>query len=362
MKKIAFIKFAGMASGGVEKYLQTIACLLPKDEFEIDFFYTNAAPFINSSFVHPDNDDRRIKLMEDNGINLIKVNVEAKIGDKEPYEWINTDLWDLFDESKYYAVQTGRGGYPEYPFNLINDTKIIDSIHSFSGEDKPNIEKAILLCEWQLDKWSSSGGNKDKAVVIPGLISVPKKRKSNLRQKLGIPENAFVFGFHQGNRSEIFSPASLMAYSKIAHENNYFLIMGGAENHRDFANKMSNPNVRVLDHSSSVEEIHDFLSSIDVFAHARSDGEVCSAAIIEALYHEKPVISHPALNMGHKEQIEGCGKMVESVDQYACEMVCMEKNRNYYQGLSFKAGEKYKSKYSYDAVKDKILKVYREIE
>ena len=166
MKKIAFIKFARMASGGVEKYLQTIACLLPKDEFEIDFFYTNAAPFINSSFVHPDNDDRRIKLMEDSGINLIKVNVEAKIGDKEPYEWINTDFWDLFDESKYCAVQTGRGGYPEYPFNLINDAKIIDSIHSFSGEDKPNIEKAILLCEWQLDKWSSSGGNKDKGVVI----------------------------------------------------------------------------------------------------------------------------------------------------------------------------------------------------
>ena len=94
---------------------------------------------------------------------------------------------------------------------------------------------------------------------------------------------------------------------------------------------------------------------------ARSDGEVCSAAIIEALYHEKPVISHPALNMGHKEQIEGCGKMVESVDQYASEMVCMEKNRNYYNGLSLKAGEKYKSKYSYDVVKDKILKVYRDI-
>ena len=54
--------------------------------------------------------------------------------------------------------------------------------------------------------------------------------------------------------------------------------------------------------------------------------------------------------------------MVESVDQYASEMACMEKNRNYYHGLSLKAGEKYKSKYSYNVVKDKILKVYREIE
>ena len=35
--KLACIKFAGMASSGVEKYLQTITALLPKDKFDIDF-------------------------------------------------------------------------------------------------------------------------------------------------------------------------------------------------------------------------------------------------------------------------------------------------------------------------------------
>ena len=44
MIKIAFIKFGGMANGGTEKYLQTIAAHLPKDEFEVDFFYCDAAP------------------------------------------------------------------------------------------------------------------------------------------------------------------------------------------------------------------------------------------------------------------------------------------------------------------------------
>ena len=38
MIKVAFIKFGGMANGGTEKYLQTIAAHLPKDEFEVDFF------------------------------------------------------------------------------------------------------------------------------------------------------------------------------------------------------------------------------------------------------------------------------------------------------------------------------------
>ena len=38
MKKIrvAFIKFAGLAAGGTEKYLQTLATNLPKDEFEVE--------------------------------------------------------------------------------------------------------------------------------------------------------------------------------------------------------------------------------------------------------------------------------------------------------------------------------------
>ena len=48
MIKIAFIKFGGMAIGGTEKVLQTIAAELPKDQFEVDFFYCDAAPYILS--------------------------------------------------------------------------------------------------------------------------------------------------------------------------------------------------------------------------------------------------------------------------------------------------------------------------
>ena len=34
--KVAFIKFGGMAIGGPEKVLQSIAAELPIDEFEVD--------------------------------------------------------------------------------------------------------------------------------------------------------------------------------------------------------------------------------------------------------------------------------------------------------------------------------------
>ena len=72
MIKIAFIKFSGMATGGTEKVLQTIAAELPKDEFEVDFFYCDAASYIGSDFKHLDTDPSRIKYVKENGVNLIK--------------------------------------------------------------------------------------------------------------------------------------------------------------------------------------------------------------------------------------------------------------------------------------------------
>ena len=48
--KVAFIKFGGMAFGGTEKVLQTIDSELPKDKYNVDYFYCDAAPYIGSDY------------------------------------------------------------------------------------------------------------------------------------------------------------------------------------------------------------------------------------------------------------------------------------------------------------------------
>ena len=78
MIKIAFIKFGGMAIGGTEKVLQTIAAELPKDQFQVDYFYCDAAPYIGSDYKHIDTDPSRVEYCKENGINLIKFNVGFK--------------------------------------------------------------------------------------------------------------------------------------------------------------------------------------------------------------------------------------------------------------------------------------------
>jgi len=90
--KVAFIKFGGMANGGTEKYLQTIAAHLPKDEFEVDYFYCDAAPYIGSDFKHLDTDESRVEYTESHGVNLIKFDVEFNSFTREILNFFISDI------------------------------------------------------------------------------------------------------------------------------------------------------------------------------------------------------------------------------------------------------------------------------
>jgi len=320
-KKVAFIKFAGLSNGGTEKYLQSLAVIAKDMGFHVDYFYTNAAPFTNG-WAHPDNDPARKEWLESHGVNLIPIHVDYKIGDREPYEWMGTDLWENFDEDNYAFVQTARGGYPEYPFNLINKTPIIDSIHSTKGEDKENVHAAILLSKWQATEWANNGGNINKAKIIPPFVPVPSRNSYQIGKYKHKYPNKVVYGFHQAARDEIFSPVSLMAYNNLnLGDSAHFLIMGGSDQYKRFVEKFNIPNVDFINFSSDSSEIHSFLSSLDVYVHGRADGEVCSACLIEAMYHGLPIITHISnINSGHVSQISQIGNVCYSNHDYENEM------------------------------------------
>jgi glycosyltransferase involved in cell wall biosynthesis len=356
-KKIAFLKFAGLASGGIEKYLQTMAVVLKKNGHDVDYYYTNAAPFINSDFVHPPNDENRRQYLLNNNISTYEIKVGYKNGGTIPYTWHDTNIWDVFDPSKYDFIQTGRAGYPEYPFTEIKNTKIVDSIHGPWVHKQENIVHSILLCKWQLDQWVSNGGDVSKTTIIPSLVYVPPIKSSNLRQKYNLKDK-FIYGIHQRNDPGIFSPANLQAYKNISNDNNCFVILGGSNKHREYVAANKIPNVYFEDFSSDVNQIHDFLEGIDVYAHARNGGEVCSASIVEAMYHGKPVISIPGKDMGHLEQIDGCGKMCYNLQEYMSEMVILEKSRQYYVLKSSQTKQKYKEKYDFNKIEKDIVDLY----
>ncbi len=365
--KIAFIKFGGMANGGTEKYLQTIAGHLPKDQFEVDFYYCDAAPYIGSDFKHLDTDQSRVEYTESHGVNLIKFNVGFKDVTKSTHDWVDTNFWDVFDEEKYDVIQTGRSGHPEYPFTLINKTPIIDSIHlAGMAENKANVMKTVLISEEQKNKWIAAGGDPSRAVIIPVPVEIPPQLvqvdpyDQNYRIEFSL-EDKFIFGMHQRNDNNIFSPIPLEAYDEIQSDDTAFLILGGSVNYRKQAADMQLKNVYFWNTTSEVREIHKFLDTLNVYAHGRSDGEQCSSSIIEGLSHSLPMISHTAPSMGQSEQIGDAGKVVEDYEEYAQVMSDLMTDTKYYNQCSENAKVRYNTTYNVDSIMQRFIELYKEV-
>ena len=358
MIKVAFIKFGGMANGGTEKVLQTIAAELPKDKFIVDYFYCDSAPYIGSDFVHPDTDPSRVQYVKDNGVNVIKFDVEFKDLRTATHDWVNTNFWELFNEEKYDVIQTGRSGHPEYPFTLINKTPIVDSIHlSGMAENKHNAVKTVLISKEQRDRWIMSGGPADKAVIIPNPLRIPDVGNFNYREEFGW-QDKFIFGLHQRRDNHIFSPIPLEAYDEIEDDNTAFLLLGGSENYQKQAKDLGLKNFKHLPPVGELEPIHKFLNTLDVFAHGRSDGEQCSCAIIEAMSHGLPVISHTAPSMGQLEQIGDAGKVANNYQEYSEVMVDMIDDKNYYNKCAQNSKKRYNEIYKLESIIKKYADIY----
>tara|TARA_Y100001937_G_scaffold62962_1_gene86420 strand:+ start:1362 stop:2459 length:1098 start_codon:yes stop_codon:yes gene_type:complete len=361
MIKVAFIKFGGMAIGGTEKVLQTVAAELPKDKFHVDYFYCDAAPYIGSDYKHLDTDESRVEYCKSHGVNLIKFNVEFKDLRTSTHDWINTDFWDYFKEEDYDLIQTGRSGHPEYPFYMINKTPIVDSIHlSGMAENKSNSLKTVLISEEQRQKWIASGGPADRAVIIPNPLKIPDVGSVNYRDEFGW-ENKFIFGLHQRRDNHIFSPIPLEAYEEMETDDTAFLLLGGSESYQKQAKDLGLKNFKHLPTTGDLDIIHKFLNTLNVYAHGRSDGEQCSCAIIEAMSHGLPVISHTAPSMGQLEQIADAGKVVDNYEQYSNVMIDMLYDKKYYDECASNSMKRYNQVYKLETVINKYIEIYKEV-
>jgi hypothetical protein len=351
--RIAFCKFAGMGNGGIEKYLQTMAIIYKKAGHVVDYFYTNDAPLVHTSWIHPPNNAERIELLTNEGINLIPIHVDHR----NHNEWVGSDFFDKFNESNYDFLVTGGNGESEYPYNRLKSIKIIHTVHGTHPFNQDNIHRSVLLCDWQARQWTSRGGDPSKLSIIPSVVYIPKEHTKTFRERHGIPEDAFVFGLHQRNESGISSTVALDAFSRIDDPKVYFAILGGSDVHRQFSNIHGVRNVIFAEYTSNVNDIHDFLDALDVYAHCRSDGEVCSACIVEAMSHSLPVISIPGQNMGHADQLNGCGLIARSTDEYYEEMMNLMGPTKYYQERRQQIKKKYDGNYDFKVVEQSMLKL-----
>ena len=361
MKRIAFIKFAGLAAGGTERWLQMMAANLPKDEFEIDDYYCDAAPYVGSDYKHTTTDTNRLRYMQEHNVNLIKFNVGSKDITKPTHDWVDTNFWDLFDENKYDLVQTAKAGPAEYPYHLVK-LPVIEFVALDAGVDfSPNIVWSIHLSNWQRKNWIKKGGDQNKSSVI----SIPAEEPStqeNLRETLNIPKEALVAGFHQRDDDNIFSMIPLEAFSHLKNPDWHFIIMGASRLYREQAQKLDLKNVHFLNHGSNSTDISKFLNTLDIFAHGRKDGETFGTVFAEAMMHGLPCLSHwsPIAN-AQPETMGPAGLFVKDLDEYTDKLRDLFSNNELRARLASKAKPHAQEHYSLESCVKKLSLIYFDV-
>lgn len=358
--KIAIIKQGGLCAGGIEKYLQQIAIELKGAGCDVDYFYTDTVPCGPSGWIQPGTDSARKELLQSHDIGLFEVFCSDIDALESGGKWNNSNLFELFNPNSYNAIIGGHKGEPCWPFSEIKGPKIIETVHGtdFTSGASQYADAYVLISECQVDKWISSGGDHKRTHVIAPIVSVDMSDANSNRSKWNIPENKIVFGMHQSARSGLFSRIPLDAYKCIQNDNNFFVILGGTEEYDNYASAIGLKNFMRIQPVSSSKEINSFLSCLDVYSHGRLDGEVCSSAIIEAMAHGLPVVSHPSsFNNGHAFQIDGCGFMANSTHDYSNFMKILVSDQLLREKSSKLTKEKYRSKFDFHKCKEEILNV-----
>lgn len=131
--RIAFIKYKGMLSGGTERWLQTVAGCLPKDEFAVTYFYTG------------DEDPFRKAWLLERDVTLVKIRADGR---NAKGEWLNTDFFEKFDETQYDIIQTAIAGPAEWPYPLLTKP-VVQRIALTMGVDfASNVHHTFFVSKW----------------------------------------------------------------------------------------------------------------------------------------------------------------------------------------------------------------------
>lgn len=360
--KIAFIKYGGLTSGGSEKLLQIIAANLPKNIFEVTFFYSKLASNHDISRMIPSVDEGRKSYLLNHGV-ILKEFTVGKIDFLTPfYKWQETNFFSVFDESNFDIIQTCRVGRKESPFNLIRRAPIVDIIALSSGVDNQfNVSRVIHLSKWSSDLWIKKGGDPSRVLQMSLPIDLTNMGTGNFKQKYKL-DNFFVFGLHQRASDSIFSEIPLNAYKEIENEKTAFLMLGGSEKYQQQAKDLGIKNITFIPFSSDPETIFSFLRTLDVYCHGRKDGEINSQAIAEALSQGLPVISHRSVfNNGQIEGIGDAGRVVDGIRDYAQEMQRLMDDKNYFLDKKERARKRFLEVYSLEKQMEKYSQLYYDV-
>lgn len=178
----------------------------------------------------------------------------------------------------FYAIKAGK-------IDGVDPKNCKTAIHSVFKYYEPHGNVYAYVSEW-LSKEMING----LAPFVPHMISV-EKTNENLREELGIPKEAIVFGRHGGETTfDIpFVKKQIIEISK-KRKDIYFLFLG---TNAFVFKSFFTPHKNIIFLPKSQDEVYKakFINTCDAYLHARKQGESFGIAIGEFSICNKPIIT-----------------------------------------------------------------------
>lgn len=321
--RILFYYVYGLAYGGTSSMMQILAKYLDKKKFEVFFMYSDKVDPIAGITISADS---RLGFIQNTGVCLIPFNYE-KIESYHPYfiRGMSPNVYDVIRDFNVDLMIVPGAGHAEFPFSTIKNIPII--LLNIFGQ--PNIQENIKyhLCiseEVAQRLQPIVPKEKIKVIYVPTEGPMDKSAEGKtIRQSLGIPEKDIIFGRIGRNSDPLYDPVGIKAFKRVVKKfpNIHYLIVGAPQILLHQQQRENIPNIHFLPEIGTKEGLWAFYDAIDVLAHFRKDGESFGLNIVEAMYAQKPIISHKSIYWNaHLEYLEPSFAFVAEVDnieQYA---------------------------------------------
>lgn len=230
-----------------------------------------------------------------------------------PYLPKSDNLAEVLADLDPQIFHIHRGGWREWPgFKSVCPTAKFVETNIFAGVDNsPDIDLHIYISNFIAVRAKMLHGQPGPILnnpTEPPLCTSYVDARKALLAKHGLPDNAFLLG--RVGRPDNFDPISLKAFKAIQknHPHVYYLVVNPYASWYKTIKKLRIERVVCLPPIINDTELSQFYAGIDIYAHARVDGECQPCNLNEAMYHGKPVITHVAdTYQGHVEQINDSG-------------------------------------------------------
>lgn len=327
IKNVLIYHISGMYYAGTEKTLQLIANHLA-DDYNVFFLYSQK----NFSQWQKDLMDKRVNLVE-----FSYTGVDSMF----PYfiHGMTPHAKTVIAKHDIDLLITADSGHSQYPFNTIQNIPII-LINIFGSPTlQRNIIATVYISKEIMNYSEQFTGHKKTnqwvhlAVTPPSSNENISEKKEDVRSRIGIPFDAFVFGRIGRGSDSIFDPIGITAFKEIVRKypEAHYLIMSPPPALVKIVKAHNVPNVHYM---TDKEDIWDFYATLDALAHFRLDGETFGLNIAEAMFAGNPIISHMShIWNAHLEYLKPSFSRIakkDDVQQYASfmEEFILLKNNN----------------------------------